>query len=77
KEFLDMLQQYNIEQYVTIIFPEQESKQSKMFCGSAVKILVSEYVADYYSKNTLATYFTGEAITIAVMNDKFNPRNLW
>ncbi|CAG8464672.1 21831_t:CDS:2 [Dentiscutata erythropus] len=117
---LDALRQYNIEQYVTVILPEQESKvilskygqlendrffdpkSHKTFkvdhmsqdvievepepqtpdettepLRSAVETAISEYVADHYPKGASATYSTGETITIAIVDDKFNPKNLW
>ncbi|CAG8479209.1 F-actin-capping protein subunit alpha [Gigaspora rosea] len=115
---LDALRQYNIEQYVTVTLPEQESmvilskygqiendrffdpKSHQAFTvdhisqdvtevephtpdetteplRSAVETAISEYVADHYPKGASATYSTGETITIAIVDNKYNPSNLW
>ncbi|CAG8646400.1 13637_t:CDS:2 [Cetraspora pellucida] len=44
---------------------------------SAVEKAILEYVADHYPKGVSATYSTGETLTIAIVDNKYNPSNFW
>ncbi|CAG8789647.1 891_t:CDS:2, partial [Racocetra fulgida] len=48
-----------------------------LFRRSAVETAISEYVTDHYPKGASATYSTGETLTIAIVDNKYSPSNLW
>ncbi|CAG8537285.1 15931_t:CDS:2 [Gigaspora margarita] len=66
----------HISQEVTEVEPHAPDETTEPL-RSAVETAISDYVADHYPKGVSATYSTGETITIAIVDNKYSPSNLW